>query len=375
MALTKVNTLAIRYRTVDFIPERISMVKRITLFNHKGGVSKTTTTFNLGWMLAEKGKRVIIVDADPQCNLTGMALGFEGVHRFDEFYQRGTNNNIKSGLAPAFEAQPKLIEPVECVPVRNRDGLYLLAGHIQLAEYEVTLGLAQQLTSAILTLVNLPGAISFLFEETAQSLKADYILVDVNPSLSSVNQNILMTSDYFIVPTNPDYFSLMAIDSLTRIMGAWKDWSDKVSSLKVVKDSTYPFPHPNSKFLGTIIQNFRKRGGVPARAFREWIEKIQNEVSSTFFPALTQAGLALPDEAYSTNHLERGYTLATIPNFNSLIALSQKNQTPIFALSDEQIPQAGVVLQKTKENKDEFHRLFSELADKVIGLAEHAVST
>jgi len=53
------------------------MAKQIALFNHKGGVSKTTTTFNLGWMLAKKGKRVIIVDCDPQCNLTGMVLGFK----------------------------------------------------------------------------------------------------------------------------------------------------------------------------------------------------------------------------------------------------------------------------------------------------------
>ena len=41
------------------------MAQRIALFNHKGGVSKTTTTFNLGWMLASKGKKVILVDADP----------------------------------------------------------------------------------------------------------------------------------------------------------------------------------------------------------------------------------------------------------------------------------------------------------------------
>ena len=52
------------------------MTIKIVLFNHKGGVSKTTTTFNLGWMLASKGKKVILVDTDPQCNLTGMVLGF-----------------------------------------------------------------------------------------------------------------------------------------------------------------------------------------------------------------------------------------------------------------------------------------------------------
>jgi cellulose biosynthesis protein BcsQ len=44
------------------------MMNKIALFNHKGGVSKTTTTFNLGWILAEHGNRVVLVDADPQCN-------------------------------------------------------------------------------------------------------------------------------------------------------------------------------------------------------------------------------------------------------------------------------------------------------------------
>jgi cellulose biosynthesis protein BcsQ len=48
------------------------VAKVIALFNNKGGVSKTTTCFNLGWMLAEHGKTVIMVDADPQCNLTGL---------------------------------------------------------------------------------------------------------------------------------------------------------------------------------------------------------------------------------------------------------------------------------------------------------------
>ena len=52
----------------------ITMVQKIALFNPIGGVSKTTI-FHLGWMLAEKGKKVILADTNPQCNLTGMALG------------------------------------------------------------------------------------------------------------------------------------------------------------------------------------------------------------------------------------------------------------------------------------------------------------
>jgi cellulose biosynthesis protein BcsQ len=66
------------------------MVQKIALFNHKGGVSKTTTTFNLGWMLATKGKKVIIVDADPQCNLTAMVLEFSTKEDIEELYQKRT---------------------------------------------------------------------------------------------------------------------------------------------------------------------------------------------------------------------------------------------------------------------------------------------
>jgi chromosome partitioning protein len=53
------------------------MHKIISLFNHKGGVSKTTTTFHLGWMLAEKGFKVVMIDSDPQCNVTGLVLDYE----------------------------------------------------------------------------------------------------------------------------------------------------------------------------------------------------------------------------------------------------------------------------------------------------------
>ena len=109
------------------------MICKIAFFNHKGGVSKTTTVFNLGWMLASKGKKVILVDTDPQCNLTGMALGEETEEdeaRIETIYN--TKSNIKTGLAPAFESQPKAIEAVDCIPLRQ-DGLFLLPGHVGFA--------------------------------------------------------------------------------------------------------------------------------------------------------------------------------------------------------------------------------------------------
>ena len=186
------------------------MAKRIALFNHKGGVSKTTTTFNLGWRLAQMGNRVILVDADPQSNLTGLVSRLSGGRqKLEEFYASEETRNLKSGLSPAFESKPIPIEPVDCVPVSSQDNLFLLPGHIALSEYEVTLGIAQELSGSIQTLQNLPGSIHRLLSETADKMDAQYMLIDMNPSLSAFNQNLLMTKrTIFIVPTTPDYYSV-----------------------------------------------------------------------------------------------------------------------------------------------------------------------
>src|ERR1017187_1276289 len=142
------------------------MAKIICLFNHKGGVSKTTTAFNLGWMLARKGKRVLLADFDPQCNLTGMVLGFKGIEELNSLYSLEKPRNVKDGLAPAFESRPSPIEAVKCEQVKDQENLYLLPGHIGLAEYEVTLGIAQELSGSLPTLRNLPGALRHLLDIT-----------------------------------------------------------------------------------------------------------------------------------------------------------------------------------------------------------------
>jgi cellulose biosynthesis protein BcsQ len=154
------------------------MFKRIALFNHKGGVSKTTTTFNLGWMLAEKGKKVIMVDGDPQCNLTGMVLGYRGLNEFEKFYQERQDCNIKYGLTPAFESRPSPIEAVDCVSVEGRQGLFLLPGHLEFSEYEVTLGISQELSGTIQTLKQLPGSITYLLKKRQKdSTQITYSLI------------------------------------------------------------------------------------------------------------------------------------------------------------------------------------------------------
>ena len=348
------------------------MVQKISLFNHKGGVSKTTTTFNLGWMLAERGHRVVMVDADPQCNLTGMVLGYQGPTELEDFYQRDAKRNLKAGLAPAFESRPELIKPVECISVPGREGLFLLPGHINLSEYEVTLGIAQELSGSIQTLQNLPGSISYLLEKTAECFDATYILIDMNPGLGSINQNLLMTSDYFIVPTSPDYFSVMAIDSLATVLPRWHRWAKKAASMPILREASYPFPLVTPKFLGTVIQNYRPRGGSPARAFQIWIDRIDEMVSSKLVPVLGSIDMLLSENVYRTCRMEPNYRLATIPDFNSLIARSQEAQTPVFALKPNQIRQRGQVLAINLDSRDNFKTIFDEMTGHVLELTNNA---
>jgi hypothetical protein len=96
-------------------------------------------------------------------------------------------------------------------------------------------------------------------------------------------------------------------------------------------------------------------------------------------PALEKNGMMLPKSIYHENDVPSCCTLVKIPNFNSLIALSQEHQMPVFALTAEQLRSAkwqGKVLDKAQEKQEAFKDIFAELADKVIGLTSeiYAVS-
>ncbi|MEZ5081742.1 MAG: ParA family protein [Thermoleophilia bacterium] len=343
------------------------MAKRIALFNHKGGVSKTTTAFNLSWKLAERGHRVVVADTDPQCNLTGLVLGFKGPSELENFYRDHADRNIYAGLTPAFESRPIPIGPIECVEVI--DGMFLLPGNIRLSEYETTLGIAQELSGSIHALQNLPGAMVRLFEETAAKHSAEYIIIDMSPGLGAINQNLMATSDYLIVPTAPDFFSVMAIDSLARVLPRWHAWARQASEMDVLRNAAYPFPAPSTKLLGAIVQNFRPRGGAPASSFKRWIDELGDAVRDRLVPAARDTGLLLPDAKYAQAGVPSDtLIMVQIPDFNSLVALSQDCQKPVFALDEDDTRQSGVVLEGTLRNRDQFNTLFEGLAEQVSSL-------
>ncbi|GAA1200217.1 ParA family protein [Pseudonocardia alaniniphila] len=341
------------------------MTKIVALFNNKGGVSKTTTTFNLGWMLAERGKRVVIVDADPQCNLTGMVMGLGGMQDLEDFYETQGERNIRSALQPVFESRPRSLQGVDCLHVAGCDGLYLLPGHIQLAEYEVQLGIAQELSGSIQALSNIPGSFSFLFRETAARMSADYVLVDLSPGLGSINQNLVATSDYLIVPTTPDIFSVMAVDSLARVIPRWITWAQRASELAVFRDADYPFADPAIKFLGAVIQRYNLRRGDPTRAFKDYFYELDRALTENLVPALISSGASLDEAAYNAAGMDGPYRLASIPDFNSLIAISQQERKPVFALTRADVGRAGAVWDVTEKNILKYRDIFDKIVDRL----------
>ena len=371
----------------------------ISMFNHKGGVSKTTTTFNLAWMLAEKGKRVLMVDADPQCNLTGVVLGLnpewpdeedeaedlddaesrdfaDSQEAAKDFWEENFDRTLYGALKPAFDSEPKVLEAVPCEEVEGRDGLFLLPGHLRLGEYEVSLGIAQELAGSMSALRNLPGAIHFLIKETAEALDVDYVIVDMSPSLGALNQNLVSISDLLIVPTSPDFFSVMALQSLARVLPRWSRWAVSASQNEVLREAAYPYPVPRLKLAGLVIQRYRLYRaatpdapyGTPTGPFQAWINKVADASEEQFAPALSAAGLTFSDDAYENAGIPGSRVLAQVQEFNSLLPKSQEHHVPVFALTDDQLDQAGIVLQGSQAQIASLRNTFESMADRVIAL-------
>lgn len=258
------------------------------------------------------------------------------------------------------------MQPVECIIIPGNDRLFLMPGHIGLAEYEVTLGIAQELSGSLVTLRNLPGSLRYLIDLTAGALNIDFAIIDMSPSLGAVNQNLLSVSDYFIVPMHPDYFSMMAISSLANVLPKWRAWAKVASEVAALKDAEYPFPSSNPKFLGYVVQKYRPRSGAPSRAFQKWIDQLKDGVETVLIPALEASGMSMAAETYEKAGYSPIEPLLQMPDFNSLIASSQEHQVPIFELTAEQLEQKGRVLKITQKSQEDFRKLFSSAADRVI---------
>lgn len=353
------------------------MTKIISLFNHKGGVSKTTTTFHLGWKMAALGKRVLIVDADPQCNLTGLALGKQDYDSLAAFYDSKQNTDIFTSLAPTFalKAAPQTMEV--SFAKTNTENLFILAGHIRFSEIDIQLATALTSSETIPVLRQFIGSINKLLRDTADQNGFDLVLIDTSPSVSATNQCILMSSDYFIIPTSPDFYCYQAIDSLSRVL---PKWSKEIKKFRV---GDYALPKNNPKMLGFISQNYRvytKKAQISgqksiSKAYQVWLDKIKNVTNEKLVPALNQDDMVVEEKLFQAHvHYDSPYHLAGIQNFNKLIPASQFLAKPIYELTQEDgkkvldIPWAGAAWQNTKNSIKQADEIYSQMATSILAM-------
>jgi len=343
------------------------MSKRLVVFNHKGGVSKTTSVYNVGWMLS-KNFKVLVVDADSQCNLSSLVLGEE----FEKYYVEDATRlqNIKDGVSAAFQGKPRPITAVNCFSPQKAPSMYLLAGHADLTEYDAALSFAQMSNNALATLQNLPGAFSELLRLTEEKYSIDYTIIDLNPSLSAINQNLFLSAHAFVIPTNPDPFSIMAINTLKSTLPRWADW--KRTSIPLFAESAYPLLDGLPKFSGTLIQRFNIRNGRAAKPYRDNIDEIKLVMSTDFFKSIQSAGMAFTPDEYGADFITNHYCLSEIPDFQGLLPKANQSEVPVFDLTDADIGETGPVLSGMQAKRTLFKEKFSEITDKLVSLLAYA---
>lgn len=224
------------------------MAKIIAVANQKGGVAKTTTAINLGASLAVAGQRILIVDLDPQANLTS-GLGLK-----DRSAPHGTT----------YEALTNAIEDVrQFVLATGIDRLSIIPANRQLTGAEVEL-VGFEDRERRLSLVLEPLRADF-----------DYILIDSPPSLGLLTLNALVAADSVLIPLNGEYFALEGIAELT-------------STIERVRAAF----NPNLELEGVLLTMYDERTNLGQQVGSNIREFFGDRVYETVIPRNIRLGEA-----------------------------------------------------------------------------------
>lgn len=171
-----------------------SKCKVIAITNQKGGVGKTTTTFNLGVALAKQGKRVLVVDVDPQSNLTTYAGWYD-------------ENELKYTLTDLME------QSMNDEEIKTKESILHHSENVDLIPSNLSLSaLENSLTYAMSREYTLRNCLSSIKDDY------DYILLDCQPSLGMLTINALASANSVIIPVQSEYFALRGMTDLFKII-------------------------------------------------------------------------------------------------------------------------------------------------------------
>ena len=295
-------------------------MKQLVFFNNKGGVGKTTFIQHLGYALEKQGKRVLFVDADPQCNLTAYICTDDQIDKF-WLSKSSIYNVVQPMISGTGDVDTKII-PYQ-VPNRN---IWLLPGDVALSEFEQTLS-----ESWINTLAGreigfrVTSAIFRYIDNWAGSNNIDYVLLDIGPNLGALNRAVLLGCDYFIIPLIPDLFSLRGITNLGKSFVKWmNEWSGAVSRFE---NKTFKVQNGKPAFAGYVTAHFNTYRKRPTKAWERWNAEIPARIKRDIVDELVKVdkNLVVP--------LNGGYSIGDMKNYHSLVPLSQDKLKPIFELT------------------------------------------
>lgn len=222
----------------------------ISINNQKGGIGKTTTVQNIGAGLVLKGFKVLLIDLDPQGNLT-FSTGAEG--------QGNTIYEVMKGVISLNET------------IQSVEGLDIIPANILLSGADIEFTFTGR---------------EHLLKEAIGSLKTpyDYILIDTPPSLGILTVNALTVSDRVIIPLTADIFSLQGLGQLHNTINRVRKYSN-----------------PSLQVEGLLLTKFNKRT-ILNREIKETIEKTAKEFESRLFNTTIRESVSMREaQAYQTN--------------------------------------------------------------------------
>ena len=297
-------------------------MKVISVFNNKGGVGKTTFVCNFASYLSKiKNQRVLIIDADPQCNATSYILKEEVV--FDLYSKsKGTLNDITLPIKRGkgyFKGEYPIIK-------ENDFNIDLIAGDPKLSLFEDFLA-ADWIQTSAGTARGIQTTLMFKNMIAELQNSYDFIFFDLGPSLGALNRSILISCTHFIIPMSSDIFSLKAIENISISITAWKNnLRDGLDTYERNEGEKYEFiisPEWNIKLAGYITQQYtaKMQEGKrrPVKAYEKIIEQIPQNIAENLNELFEMY------DDYQPN-------LGEIPNLNSLVPLYQIANVPIFGL-------------------------------------------
>ncbi|MEA9842344.1 ParA family protein [Xanthomonas campestris] len=233
------------------------MARIISVFNNKGGVGKSTICWNLGHALGTRGKKVLLVDFDPQCNLSIAVLGEEGFVSNLPQANQPYGTTIRSFLQRFLQNTGGEEVFLHKGPHTNAN-VDLIAGDFWLNVYADSLNVGNDLLAG--TGLSRYVALRRLVAKAEEraGYRYDFVLVDLPPSFGALVRASFYSSDYYIVPCTSDNFSVYCVGLIGQMVPAFvNDWNTGLSRFKETNPHFHEFDQLGCPvFAGWVFNGF-----------------------------------------------------------------------------------------------------------------------